>query len=172
MMMNRSSWLPPHDFSGLNRRPNIWRTFWKSVPNKAGGSRKEEIFDETQYLDWIYLGDGKPDIKKILSGITVDNYTFPMEYDQDLMRKTIQGNHRHTNKVQIWIAVKKTDDLVLLQMLEEAGKFVPQNEGFFKIIFDPATQKHSLTSHDSEANVEWTVGFDVQERAPKAINYK
>jgi hypothetical protein len=163
----KSKWLPPHDFS-----PSTWRTFWNSVPNNAGDSRKEEIFDRTKYLDWIYLGDGKPDIKKILSGITVDNYTFPIKYDQDLMRKTIQGNHRHTNKVQIWIAVKKPDDLVSLQMLEQKGTLLPSTQGFFKIIFDPFTQKHTLSQHNSRGSVAWHLDFDAYERAPIAINYK
>ncbi len=166
MIVNRSSWLPPHDFSG-----RYWRTFWKSVPNKAGGSRKEEIFDETQYLDWIYLGDGTPDVKKILSGITVDNYTFPMEYDQDLMRKTIQTPIFSEYKVQIWIAVKKTE-YRWQQMLEDSGKFLPRVQGFFTLIYDPTTQKHTLLSHDSEGDEQWRLGFDVRKRPPMAINYK
>ena len=167
MTVNLSSWLPTRDFG-----PRTWQTFWKQVPNNAGGSRNIEIFDETRYLDWIYLGDGTPDIKKILSGLTIDNYTFPINYDQDLMRKTISTKTFADYKVQIWIAVKKTDDLVLLQMLEEAGEWTPQHEGFFKIIYDPTTQKHSLHSHDSEGNEQWRLGFDFQERAPMAINYK
>lgn len=169
----KSKWLPPRDFG-----PATWQTFWNHVSNNANHSRKEEIFDETKDLDWIYLGDGKPDVKKILSGITVDNYTFPMEYDQDLMRKTIQGNHRHTNKVQIWIAVKKPDKTGTLTknemtaMLKQEGTFLPRTQGFFKVIHDPANQEHNLSLHNTNANVQWNLGFDTYEQAPMAINYK
>jgi len=158
MMMNLSKWLPARDFSRIK-----WLRFWRSVFNNANDRRRQEILEETKDLSWVYLGDGTPNIKKILSGITVDNYTFPINYDQDLMRKTIQGNHRHTNKVQIWIGTKSVMGESLL----------PQHNGFHKIIYDPATGNHNLSKHDDRAFVKWNLGFtDSVSLPPMSINYK
>lgn len=160
-MMNLSEWLPARDFSRIK-----WLSFWRSVPNNANDSRHQEILEETKDLSWVYLGDGTPDIKRILSGVTVDNYTFPLNYDQDLMRKTIQGNHRHTNKVQIWIGTGHDKPSF-------KDSFLPQQYGYHKIIYDPANKKHTLSKHDTNANVLWSLGFtDGVSPAPMAINYK
>ncbi len=154
MAMNLSKWLPTTDFGS-----KTWQRFWNSVPNNANAMLNVEIYKETEDLSWVYLGDGKPDIKKILSGITVDNYTFPIQYDQNLMRKTIQGSHRHTNKVQIWIGT--------------ADNRVTEKSGFFKVVYDPATDKHNLSAHADNANVLWNLGFDEGVApSPMAINYK
>lgn len=165
MAMNLSKWLPTRDFGS-----KTWQKFWNSVPNNANDIRNVEIYKETEDLSWVYLGDGKPDIKKILSGITVDNYTFPIKYNQNLMRKTIQGSYRRTNKVQIWIGT--------------ADNRVTEKSGFFKVVYDPATDKHNLSAHADNANVLWNLGFDegvaqTQWRrwsrdlvSPMAINYK
>ena len=154
MIVNLSKWLPTRRFG-----PKIWLSFYRSVPNNANDIRNQEVKDETQYLSWVYLGDGKPDITKILSGITVDNYTFPIGYDQDLMRKTIQGSHRHTNKVQIWIGTRGTP--------------VTNTSGFYKVVYDPATDKHNLSAHGDNADVLWNLGFaEGTTPSPMAINYK
>jgi len=154
MMMNLSKWLPARDFSRIK-----WLSFWRSVYNHANDSRRQEILEETKDLKWVYLGDGTPDIKKILSGITVDNYTFPINYDPDLMRKTIQGNHRRTNKVQIWIGTPDNQ--------------VTNTSGFYKVVYDPATDRHNLSAHGDNANVLWNLGLaEGITPPPMAINYK
>lgn len=153
-MMNLSEWLPARDFSRIK-----WLSFYRSVPNNANDSRRQKILEETKDLSWVYLGDGTPDIKKILSGLTSDNYTFPLNYNQDLMRKTIQGNHRHTNKVQIWIGTPDNQ--------------VTTTSGFYKVIYDPATGTHNLSAHADNANVLWNLGFaEGIIPPPMAINYK
>ena len=78
------------------------------------------------------------------------------------MRKTIQGNHRKENKVHIWIGTM------------EAGP-LPQENGFYKIIYDPANEKHTLSRHNKNATVIWDLGFsevDGSQVIPMAINYK
>ena len=155
--MNLSKWLPTRDFL-----LPTWQRFWNSVPNNANDIRNVEIYGETEDLRWNYLGDGKPQHRTTEQ--IIDHYSFPLSYDYDLMRKTIQGNHRKENKVQIWIGT--------------LDNRVTDKSGFYKIIYDPVTQKHTLSAHDDNANVLWSLGFfeggesGSAKWCPMAINYK
>ena len=152
--MNLSKWLPTRDFL-----LPTWQRFWNSVPNNANDIRNVEIYGETEDLRWHYLGDGKPQHRTTEK--IIDHYSFPLSYNWNLMRRTIQGNHRHTNKVQIWIGT--------------LDNRVTDKSGFYKIIYDPVTQKHTLSAHADNANVLWSLGFfeDVDTQIiPMAINYK
>ena len=141
MMTNLSKWLPARNFG-----PIAWLSFWNTNQNKANDSRRNEILEETKDLYWQYLGDGSM------------GYHYDNNWDSNLMEKTIQGNYRKENKVQIWIAIPGQR---------------PQDYGFYKIIYDPANQKHSLSMHDTNANVLWNLGFSVNFAPhPMAINYK
>ena len=160
-MMSLSKWLPTRDFG-----PKIWKSFWRSVPNNANDIRNIEIFQETINLKWSYLGDGKPEgvTKNLMNLGYADNYTFPIAFGQEVMAKTIQGNHRHTNKVQIWIGIMNDGD---------GFPTPPHKEGFYKIIYDPTSEIHTLSQHDNNANVIWSLGFDEGNHLPPmAINYK
>lgn len=154
-MMILSKWLPTRNFG-----KKTYSTFWNGVPNNANDNRKQEIYSQTEDLYWHYLGDGKP--QGTTKSQIIDHYSFPLSYDYDLMRKTIQGNHRKENKVQIWIGTMK-DGLLT------------HEKGFYKIIYDPANEKHNLSQHDKNANVIWDLGFpevDGSQVIPMAINYK
>ena len=154
-MMSLSKWLPT--LSGTLK--TSYSTFWNGVPNNANDTRKQEIYSQTKDLYWHYLGDGKPQGSS--NEQIIDHYSFPLSYHYDLMRKTIQGNHRKENKVQIWIGTMEDGPL-------------PQENGFYKIIYDPANEKHTLSRHNKYATVIWSLGFseDESQVIPMAINYK
>jgi hypothetical protein len=154
-MMILSKWLPTRNFG-----KKTYSTFWNGVPNNANDNRKQEIYSQTEDLYWHYLGDGKP--QGTTKSQIIDHYSFPLSYDYDLMRKTIQGNHRKENKVHIWIGTMEDGPL-------------PQENGFYKIIYDPANEKHTLSRHNKNATVIWDLGFsevDGSQVIPMAINYK
>ena len=154
MTVTLSDWLPARDFSRIK-----WLSFYRSVPNNANDSRRQKILEETKDLNWVYLGDGTPDPLEDFVRNDVDNYTFPINYDPDLMRKTIQGSHRPTDKVQIWIGTPDNQ--------------VTNTSGFYKVIYDPATERYNLSAHADNANVLWNLGFaEGITSPPMAINYK
>ena len=162
-MMSLSKWLPTRNFG-----KKTYSTFWNGVPNNANDNRKQEIYSQTEDLYWHYLGDGKP--QGTTQSQIIDHYSFPLSYDYDLMRKTIQGNHRKENKVQIWIgtAPKLTHNAKTIGV-------PPKINGFYKIIYDPANEKHTLSRHNKNATVIWDLGFsevDGSQVIPMAINYK
>jgi hypothetical protein len=155
MMMNLSKWLPARDFSRIK-----WLSFWRSVYNHANDNRRQEILEETKDLKWVYLGDGSM------------GYSPGNNWDQEgrnLIKKTIQGNYRKENKVQIWIGTGPDTTT----KLQSGDRLLPQQYGFHKIIYDPANKKHTLSKHDINANVLWNLGFtDSVSLPPMAINYK
>ena len=162
-MMSLSKWLPTRNFEEIT-----YSTFWNGVPNNANDTRKQEIYSQTEDLYWHYLGDGKP--QGTTQSQIIDHYSFPLSYDYDLMRKTIQGNHRKENKVQIWIgtAPKLTHNAKTIGV-------PPKINGFFKLIYDPANNMHTLSQHDKNANLIWSLGFSEvfsDQFIPMAINYK
>ena len=168
MAMNLSKLLPTLHFG-----PKTWQKFWNSIPNNANDSRSADIFSNTDDLHWQYLGNGKPqeyvegsddDIWPV-DGNSIEHYCFPQNYNYDVMQKTIQGNYRKYDKVQIWIGT--------------SANRVTDTSGFYKIIYDPANEKHTLTQHDKNGNILWTLGFskyyglkDGWRAIPMAINYK
>jgi len=165
-MMSLSKWLPTRNFEEIT-----YSTFWNGVPNNANDTRKQEIYSQTEDLYWHYLGDGKP--QGTTQSQIIDHYSFPLSYDYDLMRKTIQGNHRKENKVQIWIgtAPKLTHNAKTIGVppCYRGSNY----DGFYKIIYDPANNMHTLSQHDKNANVIWSLGFsEVDQVIPMAINYK
>jgi len=175
-MMTRSKWLPIRDFGpeskgkmpgAKNNLRQTWQKFWELVPNNANGSRSQEIYNDTKDLYWRYLGDGKTDIMNfpMNSSYFFEGYHYLKKWGyQGIIEKTIRGNHRtlSKDKVQIWIGTMKDGPL-------------PHENGFYKIIYDPANEKHTLSQHDKNANVLWSLGFSEVEGSqviPMAINYK
>jgi hypothetical protein len=174
MMVDKTSpWLPIHNFGPESKGKvfrakyslrDTWQKFWKSVPNNANSSRSQEIHNDTKDLNWQYLGDGKTDIMNFPyhSSYFFEGYYYLKKWGyQGIIEKTIRGNYRKENKVQIWIGTMKDSPL-------------PQENGFYKIIYDPANEKHTLSQQDKNANVIWSLGFseDESQVIPMAINYK
>ncbi len=175
--MNLSKWLPIHNFGPESKgkmpgaKYNLrqtWQKFWKSVPNNANSSRSQEIYNDTKDLNWQYLGGGKTDIMNFPSNSSYffEGYYYLKKWGyQGIIEKTIRGNHRTLpeDKVQIWIGTMKDGPL-------------PQENGFYKIIYDPANEKHTLSQQDKNANVIWSLGFSEDDETsqviPMAINYK
>lgn len=154
MVMNLSKWLPTTDF-----RFKTWQRFWNSVPNNANAMRNVEIYGETEDLYWQYLGNGKAQEYGPVEGNCVKHYCFPYNYNYNLMQKTIQGYIPYEFPVQIWIGT--------------LDNRVTDKSGFYKIIYDTANQKHTLSAHGDNADVLWSLGFDEGvEPPPMAINYK